>query len=370
MIKLLSELVSFKTVNPPGKDYDKIAYYLRDILEEISFTVELIEIPENYLDKNYIYSPQHKGNKRIIVLARNDKEPIVHFNAHYDVVPPGSGWVSDPFSLKVVDDIAYGRGVSDMKGGIVSMYLTLSKTKVPVEISIVPDEESGGIGTKYLMELNKTKPKYVIIGEPSFPDIYVGHYGIIRGLIKVKGKQAHASIVNEGDNAFIKASKLAVEIHNLSDKIVLGGYVMNSSDNDGIIPGEFSFSFYRAITPYEEAENVRNEILNIINEASKRVNVRDYEVIFKSITPGSITPQDSKLVKIAEECSIKHGIMPNKKISLLRYDAVFFKPYADVINIGPGNQAHVPNESISISNIIKVSEIYDCVLSRLISVYP
>lgn len=37
VIKILSELVSFKTYNSPGKDYDKIAYYLRDLFESIVF---------------------------------------------------------------------------------------------------------------------------------------------------------------------------------------------------------------------------------------------------------------------------------------------------------------------------------------------
>jgi len=102
VIKILSELVSFETYNPPGKDYDKIAYYLRDLFESIGFSVELIEIPEEYLDRNYIYSPRHKGNKRVIVLAKNNEEPLIHFNAHYDVVPAGNGWLTDPYKLKLV----------------------------------------------------------------------------------------------------------------------------------------------------------------------------------------------------------------------------------------------------------------------------
>ncbi|QXJ29601.1 Acetylornithine deacetylase [Saccharolobus shibatae B12] len=55
----------------------------------IGFQIQLIEIPEEYMDKYYIYSPSHKGNKRIIVIVRNSPNPILHFNFHYDVVPPG-----------------------------------------------------------------------------------------------------------------------------------------------------------------------------------------------------------------------------------------------------------------------------------------
>lgn len=367
VIKILSELVSFETYNPPGKDYDKIAYYLRDLFESIGFSVELIEIPEEYLDRNYIYSPRHKGNKRIIVLAKNDEEPLIHFNAHYDVVPAGNGWLTDPYKLKLVGDKAYGRGVSDMKGGIVSMYLALSETKRPVEISLVPDEESGGIGTKYLTEVRKIRAKYVIIGEPSFPDIYIGHLGIIRGVIRVLGKQVHASKAKEGENAFINAAKLALEIQKIYNvkevSLNLGGYTINSSDNDGVVPGEFAFSFYRSTLPDEK--NVEDEIRSIVSKAANNVNVK-YEMEIKSYVPGSLTPKDSKLVKVAEECVYRViNVLPEKKIAQIRYDGVFFRPFAEVINIGPGDNAHIPNESVSISNIVKTSRIYGCIISTL-----
>jgi succinyl-diaminopimelate desuccinylase len=42
------------------------------------------------------------------------------FAGHVDVVPPGdpSGWIAEPFSGDIIDDILYGRGAVDMKGAI------------------------------------------------------------------------------------------------------------------------------------------------------------------------------------------------------------------------------------------------------------
>ncbi|ARM77208.1 succinyl-diaminopimelate desuccinylase [Acidianus manzaensis] len=368
-MKILSDLVSFETVNPPGKNYLEISKYLKDLFSEIGFSVEIIEIDDEYVRKNYIYDVNERY-KRSIVLAKNDKEASIHFNGHYDVVPPGEGWITDPYKLKIIDGFAYGRGVSDMKGGIVSMYLALKDVKVPVEISLVPDEESGGIGTKYLVDTHKVSPKYVIIGEPSFPNIFIGHYGIIRGLIKVHGKQGHASI--GGENAFINASKLALEIDRTYGEKVrrkgnpplslnLGGYVVSSSNNDGIIPGEFGFSFYRSILPGEE---VREELEDNVKEIASRLNVR-YTMEIKSLVPGFY--QDSTLAKIGEECAIKILNKTEKIISQLRFDGVFFNKYcnSEVINIGPGEEAHVPNEKINIKNIQKVAEVYKCIINSM-----
>ncbi len=378
-MKILEDLVSFKTVNPPGREYDRIALYLKDLLKDIGFKVELIEIPEEYLEKHYIYSPSHKGYKRVIVYARNDENPILHFNAHYDVVPPGSGWESDPFKMKVVDGIAYGRGVSDMKGGIVSIYQALTiNNDIPTEISLVPDEESGGIGSKFLTESRGIRSKYSIIAEPSFPNIYVGHYGIIRGLIKVKGKQVHASMSHEGKNAFILASKLALGIEEEYGKVIkskevknfplslnLGGYTINSSESDGIVPGEFSFSFYRTTLPNEE--NVEEEIKETVRNIATRLNV-EYEMDVKSFIKGYELSKDSKLVRLAEECILrKIGVYPQKLVSAIRFDAVFFSKFSEVINIGPGKEAHNPNESIELKNIHKVSEVYECIMNNLMN---
>lgn len=49
-----------------------------------------------------------------IELGEGEQNAVVM--AHLDVVPAGEGWNSDPFTMKIDGNIAYGRGVSDNKG--------------------------------------------------------------------------------------------------------------------------------------------------------------------------------------------------------------------------------------------------------------
>ncbi|MDK2783554.1 MAG: succinyl-diaminopimelate desuccinylase [Thermococcaceae archaeon] len=72
----------------------------------------------------------------------------VVINGHYDVVPAGEGWQFGPFSEKIIDGKLYGRGASDMNGGIASIIGTLrilsefeDSLDVGVNVSLVPDEE-------------------------------------------------------------------------------------------------------------------------------------------------------------------------------------------------------------------------------------
>ncbi|MFX5430417.1 M20/M25/M40 family metallo-hydrolase, partial [Acinetobacter baumannii] len=75
---------------------------------------------------------------------------------HIDVVPDGdrAQWEDDPFSGRVVDGKMYGRGVTDMKGGNVSLLLAMEalqslgvRLKGDVIFQSVIEEESGGAGT-------------------------------------------------------------------------------------------------------------------------------------------------------------------------------------------------------------------------------
>ena len=52
-------------------------------------------------------------------------DKLVGILAHLDVVPAGDGWDSDPYNMIIRDGYAYGRGVSDDKGGAVAAMYAL-----------------------------------------------------------------------------------------------------------------------------------------------------------------------------------------------------------------------------------------------------
>jgi len=47
-----------------------------------------------------------------------DPEKALVYIGHMDTVPAGQGWTLEPFSGDIVDNKLYGRGSSDMKGGL------------------------------------------------------------------------------------------------------------------------------------------------------------------------------------------------------------------------------------------------------------
>ena len=75
-------------------------------------------------------------------------------------VDDDSNWTYPPFELTQLDDWLYGRGVSDMKGGMASLFYVLEKLhqegrqpKGDIIVQSVVGEEVGEAGTKLACEI-------------------------------------------------------------------------------------------------------------------------------------------------------------------------------------------------------------------------
>lgn len=105
VLRYCQELVRFDTTNPPGNEL-AAAQFVLDELAKFGFEGELID--------------EGEGRANCIARLRGSGEmPAIMFNGHLDVVPVGKEpWKHPPFAAEVADGKVWGRGSSDMKGGI------------------------------------------------------------------------------------------------------------------------------------------------------------------------------------------------------------------------------------------------------------
>jgi succinyl-diaminopimelate desuccinylase len=148
----------------------------------------------------------------------------VHLNGHVDVVPVGTGWSVDPFGGEVRDGRIYGRGASDMKGGLAAAVFAAEAIRRAgvelagsIEISGTVDEESGGwAGVAHLAEtghLTSRTVDYVIIPEPLHVDrVCVGHRGVYWFEVATEGRIAHGSMPFLGISAISHMGEVVHEI--------------------------------------------------------------------------------------------------------------------------------------------------------------
>jgi acetylornithine deacetylase/succinyl-diaminopimelate desuccinylase family protein len=153
-------------------------------------------------------------------------------NGHVDVVPVGdvSTWTKSPWTLAENDGLLYGRGTSDMKGGVAACLGALKAVvacRVPLSgdvlVHLVSDEEVVGSGSRECVE-RIPRPDAVICSEPTDLMVSTVVSGLEHVRIEVWGRQAHASERyreihaggrGEGKNAIEKVIKIVTAIQEL-----------------------------------------------------------------------------------------------------------------------------------------------------------
>ncbi|MEN6454932.1 MAG: M20 family metallopeptidase [Prolixibacteraceae bacterium] len=202
VILLTRKLLSLNTINPPGNE-KPAALTAGRLLEENGFYVRYIPFETD----------------RLQVIAEkgcDDTSFPVVFTGHFDTVPLGAkAWSVDPFAGEINGDRLFGRGASDMKGGLAAMIIAAIcafKEGSPaggVRLVLTAGEELGCHGAKGLLE-NKVdlgKARGIIVGEPTSNVPAIGHKGGLYLNLTATGITAHSSMPHLGENAIYKIAR-------------------------------------------------------------------------------------------------------------------------------------------------------------------
>lgn len=216
-LEMLAKLVSFDT-------------------ESAKSNLPLIDFVESYLQSwnvPYIRVPNAAGDKAAIyaTIGPQDRGGIV-LSGHTDVVPvKGQSWTSDPFTLRVENGRAYGRGAVDMKA-FDALALALipefqaAGLKTPIHIMLSYDEETtclGVVDTIRRLGHDLPLPKAVIVGEPTELEVVDAHKSVVTFTTTVHGSEAHSSKPYLGASAVMAAAELVAELNRIGDEMMERG---------------------------------------------------------------------------------------------------------------------------------------------------
>jgi len=318
---------------------------------------------------------------------------VLAIDAHIDTVDVGNidNWEFDPFSGEVKDGYVWGRGTVDQKGGAASFITAgriLKELGFDRDLTIyftctVMEEDCDGLCWKYIVEEDKIKPDAVIITEPTNLNIYRGHRGRMEMMVKFKGVSAHGSAPERGDNAIYKASRVALEIEKLHDRLkydeFLGKGSVTISEFKSGAPSQCSVADYahlyldRRLTWGETKESAVAEIEEILQKLGieGEVVIPYYEnTAFTGLTYGM--EKYYPTWKIDEN---HHVIQAGRKafVDLFEKEPVIDKWTFStngvtingyygipIIGFGPGNEvhAHAPNEKTPVDHLVKATAFY------------
>ncbi|HBK85029.1 MAG TPA: YgeY family selenium metabolism-linked hydrolase [Firmicutes bacterium] len=144
---------------------------------------------------------------------------------HVDVNDPDD-WELPPYSGALQDGKLHGRGASDMKAsaaasvyaGAVIKQLGLDAGKTIYVCCSVMEEDYDGEGLYRAIIDNSLDPDYVVICEPSYLRISLGHMGRAVYKINVPGVSSHGSAPEKGINAIYKANKIIARVEKLGEE--------------------------------------------------------------------------------------------------------------------------------------------------------
>lgn len=217
-IEFLKDLIQTESYNPPGNEKN-VALIIKKYLEDANIDCEIFPFGENRANLFSTLNDNFDGKNLL-------------YNGHMDVVPPGNEdeWKFPPLSASIKRKKIFGRGSSDMKGGLAAMVISLKiLKKLGLKLSgnlifnAVADEETGGtFGTRWLLEnkLTSIKSDFVVIGEatglkPLPKGIILGEKGRIEVKIVTNGISCHASIPFLGKNAIYMMSDIIQNLDKL-----------------------------------------------------------------------------------------------------------------------------------------------------------
>lgn len=353
--------------------------------------IEMIDFIRDYIngygiETNIEFNPE--GSKADLIATFGPKiEGGVVISGHTDVVPvEGQNWVSDPFTVVNKNNKLYGRGTCDMKGFLsVALShvsdLSKKKLKVPIHFVFSYDEEIGCLGAPSLVKrlcASVPKPSLAIIGEPTNMTLVNAHKGISLFETSIRGRPAHSSQTHMGVNAIDYASKCIQFLAEIAKDLKVNENVderfeppystisvglINGGSAINIVPEECKFSWEcRDISGqdsgwvYSKFEHFCSQ--QLLPEMRVIAPEADIKTLNKVMAPPLIATENNPAELLVKKLSRQNAV---EVVAYAAEAGIFQNAEIPAIIYGPGsiNQAHRPNEYITVSQLKKCDEFFD-----------
>ena len=366
----LSKLIKIKSLS---REEEGVANALKQMMDEAGFDEARID-----------------GLGNVIGRIGNGKK-IITIDGHIDTVDLGNldAWEFDPLGGEIKNGFVHGRGTADQTGGPVAAVTSgkiLKEIGLPDDVTIyvtgtVMEEDCDGLCWNYIVEEEKIKPDCVIVTEPTNLNIYRGHRGRMEIEVSFHGLSSHGSAPERGKNAIYMASRAALEVEKLNERLASDPFlgkgsvtiseIVSSSPSLCAVSDFAKIHLDRRLTWGEDKELALNQVREIVKGMNAKVELLNYEkTSFTGLKYGM--EKYYPTWKIEEDHKvIQRGVKTFTELFNLKpkVDKWTFSTNGVTINgihkipvigFGPGNEelAHAPNEKVPIEHLVKASAFY------------
>lgn len=387
-VQLLADIVNLQTENNNEID---VCNYLKDLFDKYNIKSEILKVNE------------HRAN---IVAEIGNGSPVLALSGHMDVVDAGNqdSWTYPPFQLTEKDGKLYGRGTTDMKGGLMALVISLIELKEQNELPqgtirllATAGEEKEQEGAKLLADKGYLDDvDGLIIAEPTGPGIYYAHKGSMSCKVTATGKAVHSSVPFIGDNAIdtllefynqfkVKYSELKnndsnheLDVSPMFKSMIGKGFseedanyasgltavcsIINGGKQFNSVPDEASLEFNVRPVPEYDNDYIEKFFQNIIYDVDSNKLTLEIPSNHRPVT----SDKNSKLIAAIKDVASSYVEKDDIFVSVLvgATDASSFlgdnKNNVDLAIFGPGNplMAHQIDEYIEKDMYLKYIDIF------------
>ena len=336
LLDLLKKIISFKTVAPPGNNYEEIVDWLVPLFQEMGFSTRKMAMPQEVFASRCQDSRLRGDRFNLKADLELGREKTLAIYAHLDVVPAEGDWDTDPFQAVQKEGRIYGRGVSDCKGSIAALIAALrsvlktSRPKYNLSILLTTDEEVGGYsGLCYLTDLGQVRGDMMLCMDGFCDDVVIGSNGIITWEATVHGRSAHSGSSFLGVNAVERSipvmealmalkkdvqsrrsavpSSSALEALGMKSlKPMLNITMINGGVKENIVPDRCILRGDRRVIPEESMDGAMQELESVLKPLDVQLDLKFYP----GYPPMSVNPDHPWVSEVREAVQRGMGFYP------------------------------------------------------------
>jgi acetylornithine deacetylase/succinyl-diaminopimelate desuccinylase-like protein len=283
--EFLQALVQVPTDTPPGNNAPH-AERTAELLAGFGFIADRYPVPDAVVRE---YGLESITN--LVVRRRYGEGRTIALNAHGDVVPPGEGWVHDPYGGQVEAGKLYGRASAVSKSDFATYTFAVRALEAldaplagSVELHFTYDEEFGGeLGPGWLLKMGLVKPDLLLAAGFSY-QVVTAHNGCLQLEVTVLGKQAHAAIPSTGIDALQGAVAILNALYaqnklyeGITSKVagITHPYLnvgrIEGGTNTNVVPGKVVLKLDRRMIPEEDPAHVEAQVRQVIADAAATI---------------------------------------------------------------------------------------------------
>lgn len=368
---LHQQIIRWVELESPSHDAQALQRMATLIVEELENKQSRLNIKQIDVDSNT--GPLLHIHNR----AAADVRPGILILGHYDTVHPIGTLAKNP--CRQEGDKLFGPGIYDMKAGVVLALSALneladpSSTQLPIDLVLVPDEETGSHYSRPYIESFAKQSVYTLVCEPARAEqgrCVTARKGTGHITVTAHGRPAHAGMQHErGRNAIEEIAHQVLALEKLTDYgsgITVSVGVIKGGTTSNVVPSWCEIKADFRVPDADMAERLEKQV-KALSSINPDIPI---EVTFSLNRPAM--PRTGATVALLERCQtyakqagfeLKEAPMTGGA-SDANFTAALGIPTLDGLG-ADGNGAHTFNEHILVSTLAKRRQFWLHTLAQL-----